>query len=217
MKRHTTNRDPNDVISSRNSLPRLRASARRAHRRNRQRSPGFTGIARPAPSCFRWSATTRTRCSAWPSARRPRIQSGVAHILEHSVLCGSRKYPVKAPFLEMLKGSLKTFLNAMTYPGQDRLSRRQRQPAGFLQSRRCLSRRRFPSAPHAGDPGAGGLALRIGGARRAADLQGRRVQRDEGQLFLARRPRTPAVAAIALSRYHLWRRFRRRSAAISRR
>jgi len=45
----------------------------------------------------------------------PEDSSGVAHILEHSVLCGSRKYPVKAPFLEMLKGSLKTFLNAMTY------------------------------------------------------------------------------------------------------
>jgi Zn-dependent M16 (insulinase) family peptidase len=46
----------------------------------------------------------------------PADSSGVAHILEHSVLCGSRKYPVKAPFLEMLKGSLNTFLNAMTYP-----------------------------------------------------------------------------------------------------
>ena len=46
----------------------------------------------------------------------PADSSGVAHILEHSVLCGSRKYPVKAPFLEMLKGSLKTFLNAMTFP-----------------------------------------------------------------------------------------------------
>jgi presequence protease len=46
----------------------------------------------------------------------PSDSSGVAHILEHSVLCGSRKYPVKAPFLEMLKGSLKTFLNAMTFP-----------------------------------------------------------------------------------------------------
>jgi presequence protease len=42
--------------------------------------------------------------------------TGVAHILEHSVLCGSRKYPVKEPFVELLKGSLKTFLNAMTYP-----------------------------------------------------------------------------------------------------
>jgi Zn-dependent M16 (insulinase) family peptidase len=46
----------------------------------------------------------------------PTDSTGIAHILEHSVLCGSRKYPVKAPFLEMLKSSLKTFLNAMTYP-----------------------------------------------------------------------------------------------------
>lgn len=46
----------------------------------------------------------------------PSDSTGVAHILEHSVLCGSRKYPVKEPFVEMLKGSLKTFLNAFTYP-----------------------------------------------------------------------------------------------------
>ncbi|MEG0075596.1 MAG: insulinase family protein [Eubacterium sp.] len=42
--------------------------------------------------------------------------TGVAHILEHSVLCGSRKYPVKEPFVELAKGSMNTFLNAMTYP-----------------------------------------------------------------------------------------------------
>jgi Zn-dependent M16 (insulinase) family peptidase len=46
----------------------------------------------------------------------PSNSTGVAHILEHSVLCGSRKYPVKEPFVELLKGSLQTFLNAMTYP-----------------------------------------------------------------------------------------------------
>lgn len=42
--------------------------------------------------------------------------TGVPHILEHSVLCGSKKFPVKDPFQEMLKGSLQTFLNALTYP-----------------------------------------------------------------------------------------------------
>lgn len=41
---------------------------------------------------------------------------GIPHILEHSVLGGSRKYPVKEPFLELIKGSLHTFINAMTYP-----------------------------------------------------------------------------------------------------
>lgn len=46
----------------------------------------------------------------------PKDSSGVAHILEHSVLCGSERYPVKEPFVELLKGSLQTFLNAFTYP-----------------------------------------------------------------------------------------------------
>ncbi|MFW6388648.1 MAG: insulinase family protein, partial [Desulfohalobiaceae bacterium] len=46
----------------------------------------------------------------------PKDSTGVAHILEHSVLCGSRKYPVKEPFIELLKGSLQTFLNALTFP-----------------------------------------------------------------------------------------------------
>ncbi|MGH6814280.1 MAG: insulinase family protein [Hyphomicrobiaceae bacterium] len=45
----------------------------------------------------------------------PADSTGVAHILEHSVLCGSRKYPSKEPFVELMKGSLNTFLNAMTY------------------------------------------------------------------------------------------------------
>ena len=42
--------------------------------------------------------------------------TGIAHILEHSVLCGSAKYPLKEPFIELIKGSLQTFLNAFTYP-----------------------------------------------------------------------------------------------------
>lgn len=46
----------------------------------------------------------------------PRNSTGIAHILEHSVLCGSRKYPVKDPFFTLVKGSVHTFLNAMTYP-----------------------------------------------------------------------------------------------------
>ncbi len=46
----------------------------------------------------------------------PGDSTGVAHILEHSVLCGSERYPVKEPFVELLKGSLQTFLNAFTYP-----------------------------------------------------------------------------------------------------
>jgi hypothetical protein len=46
----------------------------------------------------------------------PGDSTGVAHILEHSVLCGSRKYPAKEPFVELLKGSVQTFLNAFTFP-----------------------------------------------------------------------------------------------------
>ena len=46
----------------------------------------------------------------------PKNSTGVAHILEHSVLCGSEKYPVKEPFVELLQSSLQTFLNALTFP-----------------------------------------------------------------------------------------------------
>lgn len=46
----------------------------------------------------------------------PKDSTGVAHIMEHSVLCGSRLFPAKDPFVELVKGSLNTFLNAMTYP-----------------------------------------------------------------------------------------------------
>lgn len=46
----------------------------------------------------------------------PTDSTGVAHIIEHTVLCGSRDFPVKDPFMELVKGSLNTFLNAITYP-----------------------------------------------------------------------------------------------------
>ena len=46
----------------------------------------------------------------------PSDSTGVSHIMEHAVLCGSQKYPVKEPFVELVKGSLNTFLNAMTFP-----------------------------------------------------------------------------------------------------
>lgn len=56
----------------------------------------------------------KTFCASFRTL--PFDDSGVFHILEHSVLCGSRKFPVKEPFVELLKGSLNTFLNAFTYP-----------------------------------------------------------------------------------------------------
>ncbi len=46
----------------------------------------------------------------------PSDSKGIPHIVEHSVLCGSKKYPLRDPFIELAKGSLKTFLNAFTYP-----------------------------------------------------------------------------------------------------
>lgn len=46
----------------------------------------------------------------------PGDSTGVPHIMEHSVLCGSKNFPAKDPFVELVKGSLNTFLNAMTYP-----------------------------------------------------------------------------------------------------
>lgn len=46
----------------------------------------------------------------------PEDNTGVFHILEHSVLCGSKKFPLREPFVDLIKGSLSTFLNAMTFP-----------------------------------------------------------------------------------------------------
>lgn len=46
----------------------------------------------------------------------PKDSTGIPHVLEHSVLCGSKKFPVKEPFVDLLKGSLQNFLNAFTYP-----------------------------------------------------------------------------------------------------
>ena len=57
--------------------------------------------------------TNKSFAIAFPTL--PEDDTGVFHIIEHSVLCGSEKFPVKEPFVELLKGSLNTFLNAMTY------------------------------------------------------------------------------------------------------
>lgn len=59
-------------------------------------------------------ALNKTFCIGFKTL--PENSTGVFHILEHSVLCGSDKYPVKEPFVELLKSSMNTFLNAMTYP-----------------------------------------------------------------------------------------------------
>ena len=62
----------------------------------------------------------------------PENSTGVFHILEHSVLSGSRKYPVKEPFVEMLKSSMNTFLNAMTFPDMTMFPVSSRNPRDLL-------------------------------------------------------------------------------------
>ena len=62
----------------------------------------------------------------------PSDSTGVFHILEHSVLCGSAKYPVREPFVELLKSSMNTFLNAMTFPDKTMYPVSSRNPRDFL-------------------------------------------------------------------------------------
>ena len=62
----------------------------------------------------------------------PEDDTGVFHILEHSVFCGSEKYPVKDPFVELMKGSLQTFLNALTFPDKTVYPVSSRNPKDFI-------------------------------------------------------------------------------------
>ena len=62
----------------------------------------------------------------------PKDDTGVFHILEHSVLCGSDRYPVKEPFVELLKHSMNTFLNALTFPDKTLYPISSRNPKDFL-------------------------------------------------------------------------------------
>lgn len=62
----------------------------------------------------------------------PSDDTGIFHILEHSVLGGSKKYPVKEPFLELMKGTINTFLNAMTYPDKTVFPVSSRNDADFM-------------------------------------------------------------------------------------
>jgi presequence protease len=68
--------------------------------------------------CFLFTSLRRVVLQVFGITFRtpPSDSTGVPHILEHSVLCGSRKYTTKDPFVQLLQGSLQTFLNAFTYP-----------------------------------------------------------------------------------------------------
>lgn len=72
----------------------------------------------------------KTFCAAFKTI--PSDDTGVFHILEHSVLCGSEKYPVKEPFLDLIKSSMSTFLNAMTFPDKTIYPLSSRNEADFL-------------------------------------------------------------------------------------
>jgi len=106
----------------------------------------------------------------------PTDATGVAHILEHSVLCGSRKYPLKEPFVELLKGSLNTFLNAMTFSDKTCYPLASQNLQDFYNLIDVYLDAVFYPLITPAYAAAGRLALRGRGARRAAGLQRRRVQ-----------------------------------------
>ena len=85
---------------------------------------------RAARSCSTCATTTRNKAFSIAFKTPPADDTGVFHILEHSVLCGSEKFPVKEPFVNLLKTSMQTFLNAMTFPRQDHVPRGVHQRAG---------------------------------------------------------------------------------------
>ena len=89
-----------------------------AERRSRKLipTPVIIGTLVPGPSCISLVNQDENKVFGITFRTPPEDSTGVAHIMEHSVLCGSRKYPVKEPFVELIKGSLNTFLNAFTYP-----------------------------------------------------------------------------------------------------
>ncbi len=69
----------------------------------------------------------------------PSDSTGVPHIVEHCVLSGSRKYKTKEPFMDMVKGSLKTFINAMTFSDKTIYPVASRNSKDFFQFNGCLS------------------------------------------------------------------------------
>jgi Zn-dependent M16 (insulinase) family peptidase len=75
-------------------------------------------VSHPATGCevLHLAATDAENLFAFCFATPPRDDSGVSHIIEHTVLSGSRRFPVKEPFSALMKGSMHTFLNALTYP-----------------------------------------------------------------------------------------------------
>ena len=146
-------------------------------------------------------------------ATPPSNSTGVAHILEHAVLSGSRKYPLKDPFVQLIKGSLAGFINAMT--GSDKTMypvATQNLKDFYNLIDVYLDAVFYPNITKETLQQEGWhYELEIAGC--PADLFGHRLQRDERRVFLARWCPGPLYPAVALPRYHLRRRIRRRSQA----
>ena len=142
----------------------------------------------------------------------PADSTGIAHILEHSVLCGSRKYPVKEPFVELIKGSLNTFLNAFTYPDKTCYPVASTNLQDFYNLIDVYLDAVFYPRLTPEVLQQEGWPLRARRPRRPAALQRRGLQRNEGRVFRPRGDPSRAHPAIRLPRHDLRRGFRRRSA-----
>ena len=140
----------------------------------------------------------------------PEDSTGVAHILEHSVLCGSRKYPVKKPFVELMKSSMHTFLNAMTFPDKTAYPVASTNLQDFYNLVDVYLDAVFFPLISEDTFRQEGWHYEADGTQMPLLVQGRRVQRDEGRLLLARRGARQAQPAVALSRQRLWGEFGRR-------
>ena len=129
----------------------------------------------------------------------PKDSTGVAHILEHSVLCGSEKYPVKEPFVELLKGSLQTFLNAFTFPDKTCYPVASANLQDFYNLVDVYLDAVFFPRIDENCFQQEGLAHRGRQRRRPPALQGRGLQRNEGGLLLPGFRAGRTFAAVALS------------------
>ena len=134
----------------------------------------------------------------------PEDSTGIAHIMEHSVLGGSQKYPLKEPFVQLIKGSLKTFLNAFTSPDKTTYPVASTNLQDFYNLVDVYLDAVFHPliTPHHLDQE--GWHYELGQRGRTAGLQGRRLQRDEGRLLVARQHALSGQPARALPRQRLW-------------
>lgn len=131
--------------------------------------------------------------------------TGVPHIMEHSVLCGSKKYPVKDPFIQLRRTSLQTYLNAFTYPDRTVYPVASQNLKDFYNLANVyLDAVLHPRAVH--DPmvlAQEGWHLDLEKSGHAIDFQGNRVQRDEGCVLGTRRKVAPGRHAETFPKHHL--------------